>query len=113
MEITNELAAIVLHFGGVHQQSSEPMTEEQHVEMLQAKMAAGRAMHSDKPDKTCAHGIFLDSLPFVQLALVGNSPNSAPVSKALAIAWNRLREDCEEWLQQQEQIESRKREEAA
>lgn len=110
VEITDDLASVVLAFGRVLQTSSGEMTDEQHFENFQAKIAAGRAMHlADtvrESGKTKAHGVNLASVPLIQLALVGNSPNSEPVSKALTIAWNRLVDDCEGWLQQEDQKES-------
>jgi hypothetical protein len=115
-EITDELAAIVMPFGRVVPTASEEVTDEVHAEGMLAKAQFGRQMFSgETPEVSKLYGLGLGKLPLITLAMVGNSPNSEPVSKALAIAWNRLVDDCEAHLmeerrQQEEMIQVKRNE---
>ena len=111
-KITAELAQTVLSLGTVVINASPPSTDDQHVEGFKRIVRSTRINH-EVGEETVAFGLGLSKFPPLQVAYVGNSPNSEAVARALQEAWNRFVEDCEEWKDQQDIAESRRNEQSA
>jgi hypothetical protein len=112
-EIPSDIMDMVLGLGKVDVGATSAMSIAEHgagfTELLQRTCQA-----HGLEGATQMHSVRLLGIPVpVNLALVGNSPNSPTLARAICGAWNRFVDACADQRAQDEITESRRQEEAA
>ncbi len=93
-KIPEDIMDMVLRIGKADWSQSKPLTDEGHLKGFEDILKGTRLNHQ-VGEETLMNGLITAETPFpLNIATVGNSPNSELVARALCGAWNRMVDDC-------------------